>query len=57
VYHGKLKRQPCEVCGATENIERHHEDYSKPLDVQWLCPTHHRERERATRHAPREITR
>jgi hypothetical protein len=45
VYHGRVKRQPCEVCGATENIEAHHEDYAKPLEVEWLCPEHHRERE------------
>jgi hypothetical protein len=46
VHHGRVKRQPCEVCGAPK-AEAHHEDYSKPLDVEWLCPTHHRERERA----------
>jgi hypothetical protein len=48
VYHGRVKRQPCEVCGAPF-AEAHHEDYTKPLDVEWLCPIHHRERERATR--------
>lgn len=40
---GKLKRGPCEKCGATENIHGHHHDYSKPLDVTWLCALcHHR---------------
>lgn len=39
---GKLQRQPCEVCGA-ERVEAHHDDYSQPLNVRWLCPTHHRE--------------
>ena len=38
---GKLFAQPCEICGAT-NVHAHHEDYSKPLDVIWLCPVHHR---------------
>jgi hypothetical protein len=37
---GKLKRQPCEVCGA-KNSQAHHDDYSKPLEVRWLCPAHH----------------
>lgn len=37
---GKLIRKPCEKCGS-ENSEMHHEDYDKPLDVQWLCrPCH-----------------
>jgi hypothetical protein len=37
----KLELQPCEICGKTEDIERHHEDYSKPLEVRWLCKSHH----------------
>lgn len=39
---GKLVRQPCSVCGAVE-VEAHHTDYSKPLEVVWLCHTHHLE--------------
>lgn len=39
---GKIERGPCEVCGA-ENVHGHHDDYGKPLEVRWLCPTHHRE--------------
>lgn len=27
----------CEQCGSTERLERHHEDHSKPLEVQILC--------------------
>lgn len=42
VKTGKLKKKPCEVCKTTENIHGHHEDYSKPLDVNWLCAKHHR---------------
>jgi len=37
---GKVTRQPCEVCG--EPAQAHHEDYSKPLEVTWLCFRHHR---------------
>jgi len=43
---GKLARQPCERCGATDLVHAHHDDYARPLDVMWLCPTHHRERHR-----------
>lgn len=38
---GKLTRRPCEVCG--EAAQMHHEDYSKPLSVRWLCRAHHLE--------------
>jgi len=38
---GKVKRMPCETCGATENVHAHHKDYEKPLDVTWLCALHH----------------
>ncbi len=38
---GKLIRQPCEVCGA-EKTDAHHDDYSQPLSVRWLCRSHHK---------------
>ena len=38
---GRLIRQPCEVCGES-NAQAHHANYSRPLDVQWLCFYHHR---------------
>jgi hypothetical protein len=37
--HGKLKRQPCEVCGARETLV-HHIDYSNPEHIRWLCKLH-----------------
>jgi len=43
IRSGKLIRGPCEICGATK-VQAHHEDYSKPLDVNWLCIRHHIER-------------
>lgn len=36
VASGRIVRQPCEKCGS-ELAHGHHEDYSKPLDVRWLC--------------------
>ncbi|MFY2608276.1 hypothetical protein [Achromobacter ruhlandii] len=48
---GSLVRQPCEVCAGNPTasdgrslVHAHHEDYSKPLQVRWLCQRcHHRE--------------
>jgi len=34
--HCSLKEK-CEVCGSTHNLQRHHPDYSKPLEVMTLC--------------------
>ena len=39
---GRLKRDKCVVCGAAM-ANAHHEDYSKPLEITWLCDAHHRE--------------
>lgn len=44
VRNGILRKLPCSKCGATLKIEGHHEDYSKPLDVVWLCKPHHHQR-------------
>lgn len=41
IRDGRLRRLPCEVCGI-EKTQAHHEDYSKPLDVRWLCFRCHR---------------
>lgn len=40
VARGKLTRGACEVCGGVP-ADGHHEDYNKPLEVRWLCRTHH----------------
>ncbi len=40
IRSGKLTKGNCLVCGSTKT-EAHHKDYSKPLDVEWLCKEHH----------------
>ncbi|KAB2716983.1 MULTISPECIES: hypothetical protein [Brucella/Ochrobactrum group] len=37
---GALIKQPCEVCGS-RIVDAHHDDYSEPLAVRWLCRQHH----------------
>jgi hypothetical protein len=69
VRTGRLKKpEHCEVCGEKipkGKLQGHHEDYSKPLEVRWVCTKCHpaedkarreceaRERQRAE-HSPRE---
>ena len=42
IRRGKLIRQPCEVC-SSGRAHAHHDDYSKPLEIRWLCPKHHQQ--------------
>lgn len=47
VKNGLLARPlVCERCHEDKGhkIHGHHDDYSKPLDVMWLCPACHRRR-------------
>jgi len=41
VRDGRLTKGVCEVCGKPD-VHGHHDDYSKPLEVRWLCPEHHK---------------
>lgn len=37
---GRIRRLSCEVCGSPVT-EAHHDDYSKPLVVRWVCRPDH----------------
>jgi hypothetical protein len=41
VLSGDVLVDVCKVCGTLDEIEAHHDDYSKPLEVVWLCKVHH----------------
>jgi len=41
IRDGRLIRLPCQNCG-DERSQAHHTNYSKPLDVEWLCFKCHR---------------
>jgi hypothetical protein len=40
VRDGRLTKEPCRICSNPRSTA-HHEDYSKPLEVVWLCQIHH----------------
>lgn len=43
VRDGRLVKTPCCICSTEDNVHGHHKDYSKPLDVIWMCAKcHHR---------------
>jgi hypothetical protein len=43
VRYKKITKKQCQICGNAK-VQAHHEDYSKPLDVTWLCVRHHNDR-------------
>lgn len=57
---GELVPQPCERCGESKT-HAHHEDYTKPLEVTWLCqPCHvarHKELVQAAGFVPKVLAR
>ena len=46
---GSIVKEPCAICGDS-HAEAHHEDYSKPLEVIWLCREHHLSHHRHVEH-------
>lgn len=46
---GEITSQPCGRCASSGRPQRgkshaHHEDYTRPLSVEWLCSWHHIDR-------------
>jgi hypothetical protein len=39
-----IKPSQCEICYSTFHVQAHHNDYSKPLNVEWLCAFCHGEK-------------
>ena len=37
VNRSNIEKRPCLICKKEEKIDGHHEDYSKPLEITWLC--------------------
>lgn len=48
ILRGEIIKGHCMVCGSN-NVQAHHEDYAKPLEVMWLCGKHHRQLHRTKR--------
>ena len=40
IYRGSASRGLCAFCGSAPT-DAHHQDYRKPLEVVWVCRTHH----------------
>jgi hypothetical protein len=40
---GKIIKGNCDICRCNYKVQAHHKDYSKPLEIVWLCYKHHLE--------------
>ena len=46
IRDGKIMKLGCFICG--EKAQAHHPDYDRPLDVMWLCDSHHKQAHKAS---------
>ena len=60
IKRGIIEREPCEVCGAhgkfangRSEVQAHHSDYNKPLDIIWLCQKCHHKWHKENKAIPR----
>ena len=50
VRRGDITRPDrCSRCGDVKRVEGHHRDYSRPLEVEWLCRPCHADEDRKTK--------
>jgi len=42
-----IKPDVCSCCGEAGTLHGHHNDYSRPLEVEWLCPSCHVKKHRS----------
>ena len=55
VKKGLVKKdEHCRFCYC-KTVEAHHDDYSQPYDVVWLCRLHHKERHWNNKHMDKSI--
>jgi len=38
-----VKGTECSICGSDYKLQGHHDDYTKPYDVRWLCEPCHKQ--------------
>ena len=53
IRDGRLIKNNCEICGESK-VDAHHDDYTKPLEVRWLCRKHHAEHHKKERESKRK---
>lgn len=44
----------CEVCNLVKPLQGHHEDYTKPLEVIWLCTNCHADADKILEASPQQ---
>lgn len=55
LLNGKIEKTPCAGCGRTDDLEMHHRDYDKPVEVIFLCHTCHSLEHKQKREEKRNI--